>query len=72
MDYKMEPQNSAIILKQGFCRRNIYSTPSPFAGVTFLKTPANGKTAIHEVKIYAKYGVKGTKDTQNMILNMYN
>jgi hypothetical protein len=27
-----------------------YSTHSPFAGVTFLKTPVNGKTELHEVQ----------------------
>jgi hypothetical protein len=27
-----------------------YSTLSPFAGVTFLKTPAKGKTAMREVQ----------------------
>jgi hypothetical protein len=32
--------------------RTTYSRPSPFGGggITFLKTPANGKTAMREVK----------------------
>jgi hypothetical protein len=45
-------------------QRPYCNTPSPFAGVTFLKTTGNGKTA--------KLRLRGTKDTRNMTLNMYN
>jgi hypothetical protein len=35
----------------------LYSAPSPFAGVTFFKIPASGKTAMGEVKnLWEKWG----------------
>jgi hypothetical protein len=49
-------------MRRSYCswktrRRWKYSTPSPFAGVTFLKTPANCKTAMREVKsVWEKWG----------------
>jgi hypothetical protein len=37
-----------------------------------LKNPVNGKTQCMRLSPYGKNGVRGTKDTQNMTLNMYN
>jgi hypothetical protein len=48
----------------------IFSTSSPFAGVTFLKIFANSKTAMREVQTFWENGVRGTKDTKhNTVIN---
>jgi hypothetical protein len=47
------------------------STPLPPEGCVF-KIPRNGKTSMGEFKTSWENGVKGAKNTRNMILNMYN
>jgi hypothetical protein len=47
-----------------------HNTPSRSAAVTFLKTSANGKTAM--LRTYGESGIMVIKDAQNTILNVYN
>jgi hypothetical protein len=43
-----------------------------FRGGYVLENPREQQHRDAQVKAYGKNGVRGTKDTRNMILNMYN
>jgi hypothetical protein len=50
----------------------MYSTTLLFVGVTFLKPPPTVKPRYAKFRPYGQNGVRGTKYTRNMTLNMYN
>jgi hypothetical protein len=54
------------------CRTLKFSTSSPFAGVTFLKNPANSKTALREVQTLREKRGMGNQTRTKHDINMYN